>query len=268
MKQYAGFSTQHDVKIKLRPLSKKVVSASLDFTLSCLFLREGKATDEDMQSMASLMSMNAPNDIAPLEDFDDDDEAEGDAMVRSAEFSQLAAQISSLTHSFHQDDPLGFSLSDSQSPMNAFDETEEDAATLEGGEEQAQAISTEGTSGAPGDTSAQPPPAEGSVAGASSDIGAGSSSASVSSPPQQPSQASSAQATPKPEISSVQEGLSSSSIKLQTTNKRRNGRDKSSNILKTRVRRCLMAVGEAPTMGSEMTSASHDPRGARLSTYR
>ncbi|XP_042239380.1 EH domain-binding protein 1-like, partial [Homarus americanus] len=142
MKQYAGFSTQHDVKVKLRPLSKKVVCASLDLTLSCLFLREGKATDEDMQSMASLMSMNTPNDIAPLEDFDDEDDNEGrcysepasrvstlrrkgrsstltspgspgDAMVRSAEFSQLAAQISSLTSSFHQDDPLAFSFSDS-----------------------------------------------------------------------------------------------------------------------------------------------------------
>lgn len=33
--------------------------------------------DEDMQSMASLMSMNTPNDIAPLEDFDDDDDYEG-----------------------------------------------------------------------------------------------------------------------------------------------------------------------------------------------
>ncbi|KAK8730782.1 hypothetical protein OTU49_007928, partial [Cherax quadricarinatus] len=47
MKQYAGFSAQHDVKVKLRPLSKKVVSASLDLTLSCLFLREGKATLTD-----------------------------------------------------------------------------------------------------------------------------------------------------------------------------------------------------------------------------
>ncbi|XP_042219408.1 uncharacterized protein LOC121864449 isoform X2 [Homarus americanus] len=138
-----------------------------------------------MQSMASLMSMNTPNDIAPLEDFDDEDDNEGDAMVRSAEFSQLAAQISSLTSSFHQDDPLAFSFSDSllvsgypldlsspdcahlqpgsalspphspytptptptplqDSPLNAFDETEEDAATLEGGEEQAHALSTDG----------------------------------------------------------------------------------------------------------------------------
>lgn len=40
--------------------------------------------------------------------------ASADAMVRSAEFSQLAAQISSLTSSFHQDDPLAISLSDTR----------------------------------------------------------------------------------------------------------------------------------------------------------
>lgn len=33
--------------------------------------------DEDMQSMASLMSTNNNSDIAPLEDFDEDEDAEG-----------------------------------------------------------------------------------------------------------------------------------------------------------------------------------------------
>jgi hypothetical protein len=32
--------------------------------------------DEDMQSLASLMSVNN-NDIAPLDDFDDDEDVEG-----------------------------------------------------------------------------------------------------------------------------------------------------------------------------------------------
>ncbi|KAF2367971.1 EEIG1/EHBP1 N-terminal domain, partial [Trinorchestia longiramus] len=73
MTQYAGIC-QHDLRISLRPLSRKLVSASLELTLSCLFLREGKATDEDMQSLASLMSMSAPNDIAPLDDLEEDDE--------------------------------------------------------------------------------------------------------------------------------------------------------------------------------------------------
>lgn len=34
-------------------------------------------SDEDMQSMASLMSHNNNSDIAPLEDFDDEDDTEG-----------------------------------------------------------------------------------------------------------------------------------------------------------------------------------------------
>lgn len=36
--------TQTDVKLKFKPLSKKVVAATLQFSLSCIFLREGKAT--------------------------------------------------------------------------------------------------------------------------------------------------------------------------------------------------------------------------------
>ncbi|XP_066972785.1 EH domain-binding protein 1 isoform X17 [Macrobrachium rosenbergii] len=232
MKQYAGFSTQHDVKIKLRPLSKKVVSASLDLTLSCLFLREGKATDEDMQSMASLMSMNAPNDIAPLEDFDDDDETEG----RS--FSEPSSRVSTLSR--RKGRSTLTSPGSPESPMNAFDETEEDAATLEGGEEQAQAISTEGGSALSGDTSAQQhssataaaatlSPPEGSSAAAAGETvvaGSSSSSASASSPPsapsqQQPPQASSAQATPKPEISSVHEGVTDTGERRRTHEDRR-----------------------------------------------
>ncbi|ETE64559.1 EH domain-binding protein 1, partial [Ophiophagus hannah] len=74
MKQYASpMPTQTDVKLKFRPLSKKVLSATLQFSLSCIFLREGKATDEDMQSLASLMSMKQA-DIGNLDDFEEDNE--------------------------------------------------------------------------------------------------------------------------------------------------------------------------------------------------
>lgn len=34
-------------------------------------------SDEDMQSMASLMSTNNNSDIAPLDDFDEDEDIEG-----------------------------------------------------------------------------------------------------------------------------------------------------------------------------------------------
>ncbi|XP_062820890.1 EH domain-binding protein 1-like protein 1 isoform X3 [Anolis carolinensis] len=67
--------TQVELKLKLKPRSVKVVAATLQLTLSCVFLREGKATDEDMQSLASLMSVK-PADIGNLDDFaDSEDEA-------------------------------------------------------------------------------------------------------------------------------------------------------------------------------------------------
>uniref|UniRef100_A0A3B3WL58 EH domain binding protein 1 like 1 n=1 Tax=Poecilia mexicana TaxID=48701 RepID=A0A3B3WL58_9TELE len=67
--------TQTDLTLKLKPLSVKVVEAELKLSLSCVFIREGKATDEDMQSLASLMSVK-PTDIGNLEDFNESDEEE------------------------------------------------------------------------------------------------------------------------------------------------------------------------------------------------
>ncbi|XP_047194723.1 uncharacterized protein ehbp1l1a isoform X3 [Hippoglossus stenolepis] len=76
MKKYASAtSAQYDITLKLKPMSVKVVEATLKLNLSCVFLKEGKATDEDMQSLASLMSMKQ-SDIGNLDDFvDSDDEA-------------------------------------------------------------------------------------------------------------------------------------------------------------------------------------------------
>ncbi|XP_072544040.1 EH domain-binding protein 1 isoform X6 [Salminus brasiliensis] len=74
MKKYANASSaQFDLALKLKPLSVKVVDATLKLTLTCIFLKEGKATDEDMQSLASLMSLK-PSDVGNLEDFNDSDE--------------------------------------------------------------------------------------------------------------------------------------------------------------------------------------------------
>ncbi|CAJ1063581.1 EH domain-binding protein 1-like protein 1 isoform X6 [Xyrichtys novacula] len=67
--------TQTDLTLKLKPLSVKVVEATLKLSLSCVFVREGKATDEDMQSLASLMSVK-PTDIGNLDDFNESDEDE------------------------------------------------------------------------------------------------------------------------------------------------------------------------------------------------
>uniref|UniRef100_A0AAV2KM89 C2 NT-type domain-containing protein n=1 Tax=Knipowitschia caucasica TaxID=637954 RepID=A0AAV2KM89_KNICA len=74
MKRYASATpSQCDITLTLKPLSVKVVEATLKLNLSCVFLKEGKATDEDMQSLASLMSMKQ-SDIGNLEDFNDSDE--------------------------------------------------------------------------------------------------------------------------------------------------------------------------------------------------
>ncbi|XP_076402214.1 EH domain-binding protein 1 isoform X22 [Peromyscus maniculatus bairdii] len=117
MKQYASpMPTQTDVKLKFKPLSKKVVSATLQFSLSCIFLREGKATDEDMQSLASLMSMKQA-DIGNLDDFEEDNEDEDENRVNQEE---KAAKITELINT------LNF-LDDSQKDLatvntNPFDE--------------------------------------------------------------------------------------------------------------------------------------------------
>ncbi|XP_075943290.1 uncharacterized protein ehbp1l1a isoform X10 [Anarhichas minor] len=86
MKKFASSTpAQYDVTLKLKPLSVKVVEATLKLNLSCIFLKEGKATDEDMQSLASLMSMKQ-SDIGNLDDFIDSDDEGGEE--RRASFGQ------------------------------------------------------------------------------------------------------------------------------------------------------------------------------------
>lgn len=110
MKQYASpMPTQTDVKLKFKPLSKKVVSATLQFSLSCIFLREGKATDEDMQSLASLMSMKQA-DIGNLDDFEEDNEEDDE---NRADQEEKAAKITELINK-----------------LNFLDEAEKDLATV------------------------------------------------------------------------------------------------------------------------------------------
>ncbi|KAB5543163.1 hypothetical protein PHYPO_G00076050 [Pangasianodon hypophthalmus] len=74
LKKFASATvTQTDLTLKLKPLSVKVIEATLKLSLSCVFLKEGRATDEDMQSVASLMSVK-PTDIGNLDDFNESDE--------------------------------------------------------------------------------------------------------------------------------------------------------------------------------------------------
>lgn len=93
MKQYASpMPTQTDVKLKFKPLSKKIVAATLQFSLSCIFLREGKATDEDMQSLASLMSMKQA-DIGNLDDFEEENDDEEENRVNQEEKSAKITEL-------------------------------------------------------------------------------------------------------------------------------------------------------------------------------
>ncbi|XP_029926005.1 EH domain-binding protein 1 isoform X3 [Myripristis murdjan] len=122
MKQYASpMPTQTDVKLKFKPLSKKVVSATLQFSLSCIFLREGKATDEDMQSLASLMSMKQA-DIGNLDDFEEENEEDEENRVnqeeKAAKITELISKLNFLEDE-DQDTPTAMST-------NPFEEPDDD----------------------------------------------------------------------------------------------------------------------------------------------
>ncbi|KAL1787480.1 EH domain-binding 1 1 isoform X1 [Sigmodon hispidus] len=66
---------QAPLRLRLKSKSVKVVHAELSLTLSGVLLREGRATDDDMQSLASLMSVK-PSDVGNLDDFAESDEDE------------------------------------------------------------------------------------------------------------------------------------------------------------------------------------------------
>ncbi|XP_040454066.1 EH domain-binding protein 1 isoform X13 [Falco naumanni] len=122
MKQYASpMPTQTDVKLKFKPLSKKVVSATLQFSLSCIFLREGKATDEDMQSLASLMSMKQA-DIGNLDDFEEDNEEdEGNRVNQEEKAAKITELINKLNFLDEEEQDLANS---STNPFGDPDTTE------------------------------------------------------------------------------------------------------------------------------------------------
>ncbi|XP_069574965.1 titin homolog isoform X9 [Brachyistius frenatus] len=117
--------TQTDLTLKLKPLSVKVVEATLKLSLSCVFVREGKATDEDMQSLASLMSVK-PADIGNLDDFNESDEEEDKKSVTATGLTFSLTQVDEETTSEAKETtptgPLSHakdSPADSQPPANS-----------------------------------------------------------------------------------------------------------------------------------------------------
>lgn len=140
MKQYASaMPTQTDVKLKFKPLSKKVVSATLQFSLSCIFLREGKATDEDMQSLASLMSMKQA-DIGNLDDFEEENEEDEENRVnqeeKAAKITELISKLNFLDQEDQDQDQSNMSSNPFDEPndlvdLNPFGDPDEDEASPE-----------------------------------------------------------------------------------------------------------------------------------------
>uniref|UniRef100_A0A3P8WRL0 C2 NT-type domain-containing protein n=1 Tax=Cynoglossus semilaevis TaxID=244447 RepID=A0A3P8WRL0_CYNSE len=103
MKKYASATpAQYNITLKLKPLSVKVVDATLKISLSCVFLKEGKATDEDMQSLASLMSMKQ-SDIGNLDDFNESDDEATEERRSSLGPAHPHITAPRRPHSFHSD---------------------------------------------------------------------------------------------------------------------------------------------------------------------
>ncbi|XP_036402374.1 EH domain-binding protein 1 isoform X2 [Megalops cyprinoides] len=133
MKQYASpMPTQTDVKLKFKPLSKKVVAATLHFSLSCIFLREGRATDEDMQSLASLMSMKQA-DIGNLDDFEEENEEDEENRVNQEEKAAKITELINKLNFLEEDDQEAPGMStnpfedpDDSNELNPFGDPDEE----------------------------------------------------------------------------------------------------------------------------------------------
>lgn len=110
MKKYASVdSTQSEITLVFKPTSKKIIFASLEMTISSVFLREGKATDEDMLSLASFLSANN-NDIALLDDFYEEDNEDSVSKQEMNDVSSVTNKIEILTNSLSDSTFVGTSV--------------------------------------------------------------------------------------------------------------------------------------------------------------
>uniref|UniRef100_A0A5K3ETH6 Calponin-homology (CH) domain-containing protein n=1 Tax=Mesocestoides corti TaxID=53468 RepID=A0A5K3ETH6_MESCO len=142
--------TQNNLKINLRAASKKVSTATLFFTLHGLMLRCGEATDEDMISVASSMSLTyAPPSAygarwgseSPTPPFAPVEQAGGNPNLRN-DFANISSQLQALERC---------------PDLREVDEEEEDAEADTNGAKSPQ-IEMRGMKSSSGDTS-QPEPA-------------------------------------------------------------------------------------------------------------
>uniref|UniRef100_A0A1A9ZPD6 Calponin-homology (CH) domain-containing protein n=1 Tax=Glossina pallidipes TaxID=7398 RepID=A0A1A9ZPD6_GLOPL len=120
MRKYASIeSTQQSFTLSLKPVSRKITAAELELTISCVFLREGKATDEDMQSVVSLMSVNNNCDVAPLDDLEDIPDLENSADISDHLFD-FTQQLEQMTTSLNGCMDLPTPLSEDPTPLAEF----------------------------------------------------------------------------------------------------------------------------------------------------
>ncbi|XP_073848658.1 eps15 homology domain containing protein-binding protein 1 isoform X4 [Musca autumnalis] len=151
MRKYASIeSTQQSFTLSLKPVSRKVTSAELELTISCVFLREGKATDEDMQSVVSLMSVNNNCDVAPLDDLEDIPDLENSADISDHLFD-FTQQLEQMTTSLNGCMDLPTPLSDKQPPFTP-------PPAGDGGDFTEDSLKTPSASQAPAAASAAPLP--------------------------------------------------------------------------------------------------------------
>ncbi|KAJ8045248.1 EH domain-binding protein 1 [Holothuria leucospilota] len=116
MKDFAKSQpTQGEKMIELKPCSKKCTKAILTFTISSILLREGAATDEDMQSLASILSYHQP-DIANMDDFDEeeDEDDEFDRELTPGKIHELTRQYNFLAPTIEEEEDDPFSKLDDE----------------------------------------------------------------------------------------------------------------------------------------------------------
>ncbi|XP_002935400.2 EH domain-binding protein 1-like protein 1 isoform X3 [Xenopus tropicalis] len=105
LRKFASISAApREVILPLSPRSVKVVSATLVVSIASSLIREGKATDDDMQSIASLLSLK-PSDIADMEDFNEEDEEEKSRQIRSPTGTGMRGYLKGI-HTDYFPDPV------------------------------------------------------------------------------------------------------------------------------------------------------------------
>ncbi|XP_041447492.1 EH domain-binding protein 1-like protein 1 isoform X1 [Xenopus laevis] len=103
LRKFAAISAApREVTLALSPRSVKVVSATLIVSISSILIREGKATDDDMQSIASLLSLK-PSDIADMDDFNEEDEEEKSRQIRSPTGTAMRGYLKGIRTDYYPD---------------------------------------------------------------------------------------------------------------------------------------------------------------------